>query len=341
MGDAGFFKGTSSDQDTRFSNKQKKLLQSMKFPPEFDKKVSFNLCTLQVDIKKVNLDVIKPWISNRITQLLGFEDEVVIDFTFGLLEEANPDPKMMQINLTGFLEKNTQSFILELWKLLLSAQDAVGGIPKEFLEQKKEELRQKKEHEALLKARQNAVMEAIRKRKELELKEQRENETREPGRRSRYGARSQSRSRSRSPNRSVSPPRQRSRERKRFPGVDSYNKLKLCRVIIPEREVEHLHLVDIDHVRLIGDLTVMIVMAVIAPMTVVREMIIAVAVGIGIVDDVIGRGQFRNRGHEEEAEAGVVDDTVEAQVLKREDTVEVLANHVAKTEGGSQRMMVM
>ena len=38
-------------------------------------------------MKKVKLDVIKPWITTRITNLLGFEDEVVIDFAFGLLEE--------------------------------------------------------------------------------------------------------------------------------------------------------------------------------------------------------------------------------------------------------------
>ena len=35
----GFFKGTSADQDRRFSDKELKLLKSMKFPPEFDKKV--------------------------------------------------------------------------------------------------------------------------------------------------------------------------------------------------------------------------------------------------------------------------------------------------------------
>lgn len=37
--DAGFFKGTSADQDRRFSDKELKLLKSMKFPPEFEKKV--------------------------------------------------------------------------------------------------------------------------------------------------------------------------------------------------------------------------------------------------------------------------------------------------------------
>jgi hypothetical protein len=38
-------------------------------------------------MKKVNLDVIKPWISNRITELLGLEDELVIDYAYSLLEE--------------------------------------------------------------------------------------------------------------------------------------------------------------------------------------------------------------------------------------------------------------
>ena len=35
----GFFKGTSAEQDRRFSDKETKLLKSMKFPAEFDKKV--------------------------------------------------------------------------------------------------------------------------------------------------------------------------------------------------------------------------------------------------------------------------------------------------------------
>lgn len=36
---------------------------------------------------KVNLDVIKPWITDRLTQILKFEDDVVIDFCFNLLEK--------------------------------------------------------------------------------------------------------------------------------------------------------------------------------------------------------------------------------------------------------------
>jgi serine/arginine repetitive matrix protein 1 len=43
---------------------------------------------VQVDLAKVNIDVIKPWISRAVIDLLGFEDEVVIDYAFGLLEQS-------------------------------------------------------------------------------------------------------------------------------------------------------------------------------------------------------------------------------------------------------------
>lgn len=56
----------------------------------------------------------------------------------------NPDSKMMQINLTGFLNgKNAREFMKDLWPLLLSAQENIAGIPTAFLEQKKEEIKQR------------------------------------------------------------------------------------------------------------------------------------------------------------------------------------------------------
>ena len=93
-------------------------------------------------MSKVNLEVIKPWITKRVTEILGFEDDV-IEFIFSQLE-VNPDSKMMQINLTGFLNgKNAREFMGELWPLLLSAQENIAGIPSAFLELKKEEIKQR------------------------------------------------------------------------------------------------------------------------------------------------------------------------------------------------------
>ena len=55
----------------------KKLMKTMKFAPNLDKKV---------DMEKVNLDTVKPWVTSKVTDMLGFEDDVVIEFVFNLLE---------------------------------------------------------------------------------------------------------------------------------------------------------------------------------------------------------------------------------------------------------------
>ena len=50
----------------------------------------------------------------------------------------------MQINLTGFLnQKNARIFVAELWELLGSAMENIGGIPAKFVEQKKEEIKRR------------------------------------------------------------------------------------------------------------------------------------------------------------------------------------------------------
>ncbi|EHA8590271.1 serine/arginine repetitive matrix protein 1 [Cocos nucifera] len=151
----GFFRGTSADQDSRFSNKQAKLLKTQKFAPELDH---------VVDMTKVQMDVIRPWIATRVTELLGFEDEVLINFVYGLLDGKEVDGKQMQIQLTGFMEKNTGKFMKELWGLLLSAQNNASGVPQQFLDAKKEETDKRK-------AETDRIAQEIQKRREKEGRE--------------------------------------------------------------------------------------------------------------------------------------------------------------------------
>ncbi|KAK8485972.1 hypothetical protein V6N12_046837 [Hibiscus sabdariffa] len=153
----GFFRGTSADQDTRFSNKQAKLLKSQKFAPELEH---------LVDMTKVKMDVIRPWIATRVTELLGFEDEVLINFIYGLLDGKEVNGKEVQISLTGFMEKNTGKFMKELWTLLLSAQRNASGVPQQFLDAKEEEARMKK-------AESDRIANEIQKKKDKD-KESRE-----------------------------------------------------------------------------------------------------------------------------------------------------------------------
>ncbi|CAN4093314.1 unnamed protein product [Withania somnifera] len=151
----GFFRGTSAEQDTRFSNKQAKLLKSQKFAPELEH---------LVDMTKVKMDVMKPWIAKRVTELIGFEDEVLINFIYSLLERKVVNGKEVQISLTGFMERNTGKFMKELWVLLLSAQNNAGGVPQLFLEAKEEEMRKKK-------AEMDRIANEIQKKKERECRE--------------------------------------------------------------------------------------------------------------------------------------------------------------------------
>ena len=37
-------------------------------------------------MKKCNLDVIKPWITKRVSDLLGFDDDVIVGFIFNQLD---------------------------------------------------------------------------------------------------------------------------------------------------------------------------------------------------------------------------------------------------------------
>ena len=54
-------------------------------------------------MQKISIDVLKPWITLKLNEILGMEDDVVVEYVFTQLEEKELNPKKMQINLTGFL----------------------------------------------------------------------------------------------------------------------------------------------------------------------------------------------------------------------------------------------
>jgi len=205
MTDAGYYRGTAADQDTRFQDKQKKLLKTLKFS---------DVLTEPVDMRKVKLDALKPWIHEKLSEILGFEDDVVIDYAINQLEETNtPDPKVVQINLTGFLNaKNARLFMAELWPMLVSAMGNKNGIPEQLIEMKKLELEQNRaDKETMQKFQKNIdqIQESIKKEIEEKNEAREKTETR----------RSDRRSRDRDDRRSKKDKRRsRSRERKRDKG---------------------------------------------------------------------------------------------------------------------------
>jgi serine/arginine repetitive matrix protein 1 len=81
------------------------------------------------------------WVAQKLTGMLGFEDEVVIGLVNNMLDsETHPDPRELQVTLTGFLEKRASEFVLDLWKMLISAQTSATGIPSSLLDEKKAQI---------------------------------------------------------------------------------------------------------------------------------------------------------------------------------------------------------
>lgn len=186
-------RGASYNQDPFIKNKQRKLFASRSWPIEFSEKVNMS---------KVSIDGLRPWVESRVTQLLGRDDEIVSEYCIAQLDAYDPiegliEPREVQMNLEGFLgEAQAQIFMEELWRLLLSAQSQPGGVPPELLE------RQKREEEERLRRAEGERMEAEKRRRQEEAallkreKDKRETAVRRNRSRSRSGRR---RDRSRSP----------------------------------------------------------------------------------------------------------------------------------------------
>ena len=53
-------------------------------------------------MRKVNLQVIRPWVAKKVVELVGFEDEVLIEYAMGLLED-----KSQPVNDSPYFPTNT------------------------------------------------------------------------------------------------------------------------------------------------------------------------------------------------------------------------------------------
>lgn len=222
----GFFRGTTHDQTPYFADKQRKEIEETEWPAHFE---------TPVDMDRVHLKVIRPWIAQKIHDLLGYEDDIVTLYCVQLLEKsAEGDdesicPKKMATSLQGFLAGGKAlKYVSDLWSLLLQAQSSASGIPRELVESKMEEVRkQEAEVDRLRKdldaARENRNVRR-RDRSHSERRRSRSLRRRDSPRRRRESPRRESRrrlksssneSRQQSPERRRGDDRPRSRDRSR------------------------------------------------------------------------------------------------------------------------------
>ena len=48
-------------------------------------------------MEKVNLDVVKPWITKKLIEILGFEDDVVMQYVFNMLESEKVNKSYSEV----------------------------------------------------------------------------------------------------------------------------------------------------------------------------------------------------------------------------------------------------
>jgi len=68
----------------------------------------------QVDMRKVNLTVIRPWIAKKVLELVGFEDDLVVEYAVGLLEDESQPVSLTTLSITQFLTM-TYFFFTSCW----------------------------------------------------------------------------------------------------------------------------------------------------------------------------------------------------------------------------------
>jgi len=103
----------------------------------------------RVDLRRINLDALKPWIADKIARLVAAEDscqvppDVAIDYCYKQLslKHSLVNGKEMQQNISSLIQvRPAQIYMSELWPLLLSAQNSPMGIPVAMVEAKKREI---------------------------------------------------------------------------------------------------------------------------------------------------------------------------------------------------------
>jgi len=74
------------------------------------------------------MEVMGKWITDKTIELVGFEDDILIGTIINMLQEGDGGKKI-QLYLTGFMEKGSAPFMVELWGLLVDAMSSPSWNP--------------------------------------------------------------------------------------------------------------------------------------------------------------------------------------------------------------------
>lgn len=134
-----------------------------KEPSKTSKKLLKKLLKEPVDIAKVNIDVVKPWITTQLEKILP-DDDVAVGFILELVfgtEYGNPSVTSIAEQLQDFVGKEESDlFCLNMWQLLLDAQESDNGIPKQLVRERAKKLEKQADAKARMEA--DLILQLIR-----------------------------------------------------------------------------------------------------------------------------------------------------------------------------------
>lgn len=107
------------------------------------RKVEERCFDTRVDVSKVSMPVIKQWLVDALSENLP-DDDVAVEFIYELLvgaENDEPDIGAIREQMNDFLGKEkSRLFCLDLWRLLLDAQESPEGVPQKLVDERKSKL---------------------------------------------------------------------------------------------------------------------------------------------------------------------------------------------------------
>ena len=114
-------RGTNHDQDARFADKTKKMLEKSQWPDKYELKI--DLKKVWRHLIKVDYELIKVWIDQKITKLLGQEDDIISGTIISHLDQnLEKDQKLnakeLHVAISGLLPDQTLTFMSDLWDIL-------------------------------------------------------------------------------------------------------------------------------------------------------------------------------------------------------------------------------
>lgn len=107
QGVGGFHGRQSADTNRGIQDGETKMLTEMKKKGLFSANYKKS-----IDMRKIKFETLKPWIAKKCEELMGFDDDIVVEYVYSQLEFEKTDvdqkvePEKLQMNLTPFLGKH-------------------------------------------------------------------------------------------------------------------------------------------------------------------------------------------------------------------------------------------